>query len=135
MAEAILTKDVTLSYATTADAYTKLNNLQEVPEIGNNAPERLDVTTLDDAVKKYINGLGDSAQELAFKFVYTKDDEQFTTLSGMTGTSVKWKVTLPNEGVTATFDGIPMVKTDSISVNNYITYTLTIIVETEITFA
>jgi hypothetical protein len=128
----ILTKGIKLSYSTgDAGSFTALTNLQEIPEIGNGAPEKIEVTTLSDNVKTYIAGLGDSGQELAFKFLYEK--EQFETLLDMT-TSYKWQVSMP-DGVTASFDGTPSVKFDGASPNNAITYTLTVLVESEIIFA
>ena len=127
----ILTKGITLSYGSGAE-FTVLTNLMEVPEIGNGAPEKIEVTVLTDNVKKYIAGLGDSGQELAFKFLYEK--EQFESLIELAGTSYSWKVSMP-DGVAATFEGQCAVKFDSSSPNNALTYTLTIIVESEIIFA
>lgn len=129
----MLTKNITLGYAASGTSeYTTLTNLQEIPEIGNGAPEKVEVTVLTDNVKKYIAGLGDSGQDLAFKFLYEKT--QFESLAGMAGTSYSWKVTMP-DGVTGTFNGVPAVKFDSASPNNAVTYTLTVIVESEITFS
>lgn len=125
----ILTKGITLSYGA-AESYTVLTNLMEIPEIGNGAPEKIETTVLTDNVKTYTAGLGDSGQDLAFKFLYEK--EQFETLLAMTE-STGWKVSMP-DGVNATFQGMPSVKFDSASPNNALTYTLTIIVESEITF-
>lgn len=130
MANAILTKGIKLSYGS-EDSYTELLDLMEIPEIGNGAPEKIEVTTLADNVKTYIAGLGDSGQELGFKFLYKK--EQFQTLLAM-NESCSWKVEMP-DGVYATFSGTPSVKFDGASPNNAITYTLTVIVESEITFA
>lgn len=131
MADGILTKGITLGYKPVGEvAYTILTNLQEIPEIGNGAPEKIETTTLDDNVKTYIAGLGDSGQELAFKFLY--DKTQFQTLLALDGTQ-GWQVAMP-DGITAEFEGTPAVKFDSASPNNALTYTLTIIVESEITF-
>lgn len=129
----ILTKGISLSYKTASGAgeYTKLTNLQEIPEIGNGEKEKVEVTVLDDNVKKYIAGLGDSGQTLAFKFLYEK--EQFTALMALEG-SMEWKVTMPDD-VAATFTGTPSVKFDSASTNNAVTYTLSVLVESEIEFA
>jgi hypothetical protein len=129
----ILTKGITLGYRTGDNqvAYSILTNLQEIPEIGNGAPEKIETTTLADNVKTYIAGLGDSGQELAFKFLYEKT--QFETLIGLTS-SCGWQVSMP-DGVTATFNGTPSVKFDAASPNNALTYTLTVIVESEIEFA
>lgn len=128
----ILTKNIKLSYgAKGSSQFKELLNLQEIPEIGNGAPEKIEVTVLTDNVKKYIAGLGDSGQDLSFKFLYVK--EQFQELLALTETQT-WQVSMP-DGVTATFDAVPSVKFDSASPNNAITYTLTLIVESEIVFA
>lgn len=126
----ILTKGIKLSYKTSGETYTELTNLINLPEIGNGEKEMIDVTVLTDDFKKSISGLGDSAQTLAFKFLYVKD--QFTTLIGMTD-SCGWKVEMP-DGVNATFTGTPSVKFDSASPNAALTYTLSIGVESAITF-
>lgn len=128
----LLTKGIKLSYAAKGTTeFTELTNLQEIPEIGNGAPEKIEVTVLTDEAKKYIAGLGDSGQDLAFKFLYEK--EQFEDLIEIKSTQT-WKVEMP-DGVNATFDAVPSVKFDSASPNNAITYTLTLIVESVITFA
>ena len=128
----LLTKGIKLSYAAKGtDTFKELLNLQEIPEIGNGAPEKIEVTVLTDSTKKYIAGLGDSGQDLSFKFLYVK--EQFQELLELEGTQ-SWKVEMP-DGVTASFDAVASVKFDSASPNNAITYTLTLIVESVIVFA
>lgn len=128
----ILSKGITLSYKVgEASSYTVLTNLQEIPEIGNGAPEKVEVTVLTDNVKKYIAGLGDSGQELGFKFLY--DKTQFTSLAALDD-SCEWKVEMP-DGVSATFNGTPSVKFDGAGTNAALTYTLTVTVESEIAFA
>jgi hypothetical protein len=128
----LLTKGIKLSYAAKGTTeFKELTNLQEIPEIGNGAPEKIEVTVLTDEAKKYIAGLGDSGQDLSFKFLYVK--EQFQELIELNETQ-SWKVEMP-DGVMATFDAFPSVKFDSASPNNAITYTLTLIVESVITFA
>lgn len=128
-----LSKGIKLSYKSAdGSTFTELTNLQEIPELGNNAKEKVDVTVLSDSAKKSIDGLSDTAQDLSFKFLY--DKEQFTTLAALT-TSTDWKVELPSEGNIATFSGTPSVKLDSAGVGAALTYTLTISVNTVITFA
>jgi hypothetical protein len=127
----ILTKDMTLSYGT-GETKKVLTNLMEIPEIGNNAPEKIDVTVLTDDVKKSISGLGDSAQDLAFKFLY--EEEQFTELCALTATQ-NWEVALPNNGKKATFTGTPSVKLGAAAPNGALTYTLNVSVESKIVFA
>ena len=128
-----LSRGIKLSYKSgDGSTFTELTNLQEIPELGNNAKEKVDVTVLSDSAKKSIDGLSDTAQDLSFKFLY--DKVQFTTLAALT-TSTDWQVELPSEGNTATFSGTPSVKLDSVGVGAALTYTLTISVNTEITFA
>lgn len=127
----ILTKGITLSYGASAEGLTPLTNLMEIPEIGNGAKEKIETTTLADNVKTYIAGLGDSGQDLAFKFLYEK--EQFETLMAINATQ-HWAVSMP-DGIKAKFTGTPSVRFDAASPNSALTYTLTVLVESEITFA
>lgn len=127
----ILTKGITLSYGASAESVTALTNLMEIPEIGNGAKEKIETTTLADNVKTYIAGLGDSGQDLAFKFLYEK--EQFETLMAIEATQ-HWEVAMP-DGIKATFTGTPSVRFDAASPNSALTYTLTVLVESEIAFA
>ena len=126
----ILSKGITLSYKVDGE-FVALTNLQEIPEIGNGAREKIEVTTLADDNKQYIAGLGDSGQELAFKFLHEK--AQFTALAAITETT-DWEVALP-DGIKATFAGTPSIKMDSASANAALTYTLTVMVESDIAFA
>ena len=127
----ILTKGITLSYkAASGSDYTVLTNLMEIPEIGNGEKEMIDITVLTDEVKKSIAGLGDSAQTLAFKFLYEK--EQFQTLAAM-DESCDWKVAMP-DGIAATFAATPAVRFDSAAPNAALTYTLNLSVESAIAF-
>jgi hypothetical protein len=127
----ILSKGITLSYKVDGGEFVALTNLQEIPEIGNGAREKIEVTTLADDNKQYIAGLGDSGQELSFKFLHEK--AQFTALVAINETT-DWEVALP-DGIKATFAGTPSVKMDSASANAALTYTLTVMVESDITFA
>jgi hypothetical protein len=128
----LLSKGIKLSYKMDGHStWNELTNLQEIPEIGNGAPEKIEVTVLSDEAKKYIAGLGDSGQELSFKFLYEKT--QFSTLAALDGTQ-DWQVELP-DGATATFKGVPSVKMGSAGTNAAVNYSLTIIVESLITFA
>lgn len=132
----VLTKGMSLKY----DGATEdLKNLMEIPELGNNAPEKIDITVLSDDVKKSMAGLADSAQDLAFKFLY--DEAQFKALVALeaAGDSIGWEVGFPRDaGSTtykkATFTGVPSVKLGAAAPNGALTYTLTISVDSKITF-
>lgn len=126
---AILSKGIKLSYSSTGtQSYTDLTDLLEIPSLGGSV-DKVDVTTLADASKKYINGIKDYG-DLAFKFNYAK--EQFTTLNGLTG-SINFKVTLPDT-TTATFSGEPSVSLEGVGVGAAMTYTLNISLDSDIEF-
>ena len=126
---AILSKGIKLSYSSTGtESYTDLTDLLEIPSLGGSV-DKVDVTTLADASKKYINGIKDYG-DLAFKFNYAK--AQFTTLNGLTG-SVNFKVTLP-DNTTATFSGEPSVSLEGVGVGAAMTYTLNISLDSDIEF-
>lgn len=126
---AILSKGIKLSYSSTGtESYTDLTDLLEIPSLGGSI-DKVDVTTLADASKKYINGIKDYG-DLAFKFNYAK--EQFTTLNGLTG-SINFKVTLPDT-TTATFSGEPSVSLEGVGVGAAMTYTLNISLNSDINF-
>lgn len=126
---AILSKGIKLSYSSTGtESYTDLTDLLEIPSLGGSV-DKVDVTTLADASKKYINGIKDYG-DLAFKFNYAK--EQFTTLNGLTG-SINFKVTLPDT-TTATFSGEPSVSLEGVGVGAAMTYTLNVSLDSDIAF-
>lgn len=126
---AILSKGIKLSYSSTGtESYTDLTDLLEIPSLGGSV-DKVDVTTLADASKKYINGIKDYG-DLAFKFNYAK--EQFTTLNSLTG-SIHFKVTLPDT-TTATFSGEPSVSLEGVGVGAAMTYTLNISLDSDIAF-
>ena len=126
---AILSKGIKLSYSSTGtESYTDLTDLLEIPSLGGSV-DKVDVTTLADASKKYINGIKDYG-DLAFKFNYAK--EQFNTLNGLTG-SIHFKVTLP-DNTTATFSGEPSVSLEGVGVGAAMTYTLNISLDSDIAF-
>ena len=126
---AILSKGIKLAYSSTGtESYTDLTDLLEIPSLGGSV-DKVDVTTLADASKKYINGIKDYG-DLAFKFNYAK--AQFTTLNGLTG-SVNFKVSLP-DNTTATFSGEPSVSLEGVGVGAAMTYTLNISLDSDIEF-
>ena len=120
---ATISKGIKLSYKASASEsqYTELTNLQEIPDLGGEA-EAIEITTLADAAHMYTDGILNYGDSLAFKFLY--DKEQFTTLTGLTGSN-SWKVELP-DGATCTFTGTSSVKLDSVGVNAALTYQLSI---------
>ena len=68
----VLTKGIELGYKTSGagETYTKVAGLQSIPDIGG-APEQLDITTFDDTMMHYMNGLKDVGS-MEFTFLYDK---------------------------------------------------------------
>lgn len=129
----ILTKGIKLSYKKQS-TYEEILNLQECPDLGGTA-EKVDVTVLADGNKKYINGVKDFG-DLAFKFLYDNSGatSNYRIVRGLeeAGSVVDWKVTFPDNTEFA-FSGEVTTSIDGASVNNAITFTANITLNSDIT--
>ena len=126
---AVISKGITLSYKTGVGAYTKLTNLQEIPELGGDT-EAIEITTLADAAHVYTDGIKNYGDSLAFKFLYDVDQYEVLVSISMADTNPTWQVELP-DGVACEFGGSSSVKLDGVGVNAALTYTLNIKPSTE----
>ena len=128
----LLTKDITLSYKKNS-SYEVLDGLQEVPSLGG-TPDKVEVTTLADASRRYIKGIKDYG-DLTFKFLYQNDTEtsNFRILRGLeeSGKIVEWKVDFP-DGTGFAFSGECTVAPSDGAVNAAITFNLTISLNSDI---
>ena len=117
-----------------ASSFTELEYLMEVPEFGG-APEKIDVTTLSDKVKKYVPGIKDLG-DLVFKFLYDNSSEtaNYRVLKSMenAGTAVTFQILYP-DGTAHQFDAIPSVKMDAGTLNGALTFSATMILQSDIT--
>ena len=130
----ILTKDTKLSYKTAAEGtFAEIDLLMEVPELGGD-PEKLDVTTLADGVKKYIPGVKDLG-DLAFKFLYDNSGatSNYRILKGLqdNNTLATFKVEYP-DGTGHEFDAYASVKMDAAAVNAAMTFTASFSLQSDI---
>ena len=129
----LLTKDIKLSYKN-SDQYVEIANLQECPELGGTA-EKVEVTTLADGNKKYINGIKDFG-DLAFKFLYDNSTttSNYRVVRGLeeAGNVVDWKVTFP-DNTEFMFSAEVTTAIDSASVNNALTFTENFTLNSDIT--
>lgn len=130
-------KGTKLSVATVPQSgdpvYKSLYGLFNVPEMGG-TPEMIDVTNLEDSIKRNIPGIGDTGT-LDFEF-YATDNETDTSsqirdtwniLRGyqVAGTELMWKLEYPDsEGFT--WKGKCTVRRQATGVNSAIKFTLTI---------
>ena len=153
----ILSQGITLSIkkADLEPDYTVIPGLLEVPDIGGTT-EKIDVTTLADTSRQYINGIKDYG-ELTFKFVYdglccdgsAGNSEKVSNYQFLydlfEGSNAdtenkpkKWKIeykSTPTRHFNFTFDGYGSLSMDSASVNSALTFTLTITLASDIAYA
>lgn len=137
---AILSKEITLKYdavgTTGTQTYTKIiKDVLEIPDLGDNLPEKVDITTLGDSEKKYMDGLEDNTQDLQIKLLHSS--EQYATIAALNGAEQAFQITLPaDDGTsTATFTGKPYIKLSGLSVGGTMEDVLTIRVTSKIVFA
>lgn len=125
MPTGLLSLGATLSYSASGGTFTVLSGLQEIPEIGG-TPEKVEVTTLADDTKRYINGIKDFG-DLAFTFLYDNADAtaSFRVLQGLevAGDAIEFKVTYP-DSTEFTFSALPSVTMGGATVNGALTFTL-----------
>lgn len=149
----ILSQGITLSIkkADSTGEYTVIPGLLEVPDIGGTT-EKIDVTTLADTSRQYINGIKDYG-ELTFKFLYDglcckdgMDDVSnyqflYDLFEGRNagGDGPKdWKLQYKSTSTRQfnfTFKGYGSLSMDSASVNSALTFTLTITLASDIAYA
>lgn len=133
--DGVLTKGVTLSYKKSGETdYTMIHGLQEFPDIGG-APEQIDITTLEDGMMHYMNGLKDNGT-MEFIFLYDKNDtstSNFQVLCALedSGDTVSWEVELPT-GTKFHWDGEVAVTVSGTGVNDALHFTASIGVATDI---
>lgn len=84
----VLTKGIELRYREAnsegefSGDFTKLNDLQEIPDLGGTT-DTVEVTTFDDAAHMYIKGLLDYGDSVDFTFLY--EATQFAMFGAMNG--------------------------------------------------
>ena len=133
-ATGILTKSTKLFYKK-ADAFVDLGeDLMEFPDLGASA-EQVDVTTLADGARRYINGIKDFGS-LDFKFLYDGAAEQgaYKQLKALETANevVEFKILLP-DGIALGFKGFVSVTIAGGAVGDAMTFTLTINLNSDIT--
>lgn len=132
----LLTKGITLGYKSggSGSSYTTIPNLQASPMLGG-TPERVDVTTLEDSNRKYIQGVKEY-DELEFTFLYDNSGatSNYRVLRGLeeAGDVVDWEVSLP-DGTKFHFSGEVATSINEAEVNAAITFVANITLNSDIT--
>lgn len=131
MAQGLLTKNTELHYKSGTN-FTRIDYLMGVPELGGD-PEQVEVTTLQDSVKKYIPGVREPG-DLAFQFLYDNEGatSNFRILKGLqdAGTAAEFKVVFP-DGTEWKFTALVSVKINSGEVNSALTFTASMMLQSE----
>lgn len=113
--------------------YVVIPGLQEIPEMGGSR-DKVEVTTLSDKAKRSIFGIKDYG-DLGFKFLYDNStaDSNYRVLRklGEADKLASYQIEYP-DGTTASFDAFVSVKLDSVKVNGALTFTATMMVQTDI---
>ena len=111
----------------------EIAGLTDIPDMGA-APEKLDVTTLADEYRQYINGVKDFG-DLDFTFIYESVAEgNYAQLAAMEGAGVKsCIVTFPDKS-TFTFSGDISVRIVGVGVNAVITFVMSVALQSEIEY-
>lgn len=121
-------------YKGTSSSKAKLPNLQSTPELGG-TPEKIDVTTLEDSVRQYINGVKDYG-DLEFTFLYDgdKSDSAFKTLKAAEGTPDTYTLELP-DGTSFSWMADVSVRMSGIEVNGALTFIASFAMQSEVTYS
>lgn len=139
---AISTYKTFLMHKTSTDAWEKLLDIKEFPDLGG-APEMLETTTMSDKMQTYIMGI-QSADALDFTCNYDKTEySKLIALSGKTESYAIWMGGTEEDDVVTpsgtdgkfTFDGQLSVYVNGANVNEVIEMTVTIAPSTPIEMA
>lgn len=112
---------------------SKIEGLTDIPDMGA-TPEKLDVTTLADEYRQYINGVKDFG-DLEFTFIYESGaDGNYAKLAALEGKGVQeCSVKFP-DGATFSFEGDISVRILGVGVNAVITFAMSVALQSEIAY-
>lgn len=114
--------------------WAELVDLMEIPELGGSA-DTIETTTLADSAHTYTQGLKNYGDSLSFKFLYSPT-VWFEVGKLIDSPHARFKVVLPDSNeLTCEFGGYASVKMDAVGVNAALTFTLTIIPNTEMAWS
>ena len=97
---AITTEHTYLIYkSASGSTWSKLVDIKEFPDLGG-APATVEITTLSDHMKKYLNGLADPG---ALEFNCNYDKADYTTLVGLEGETLDYGIQFGKSGDAGVF--------------------------------
>ena len=108
-----------------------ISGLTDIPDMGA-TPEKLDVTTLADASRQYIEGIKDYG-DLEFNFIYESGtDGNYAKLNALDGDQ-ECVVTFP-DGSKFTFTGEVSLRILGVGVNAVITFAMSVALSSDIEY-
>lgn len=108
-----------------------ISGLTDIPDMGA-TPEKLDVTTLADASRQYIEGIKDYG-DLEFNFIYESGaDGNYAKLNALDGDQ-ECVVTFP-DGSKFTFTGEVSLRILGVGVNAVITFAMSVALSSDIVY-
>ncbi len=111
----------------------EIKGLTDIPDMGA-SPEKLDVTTLADEYRQYINGVKDFG-DLEFTFIYESGAEgNYAQLADLEGKGVQECVVTFPDNATFTFSGDISVRILGVGVNAVITFAMSVALQSEIEY-
>lgn len=126
---AIATINTYLNYkATAGGTYAKLIDITEFPDLGG-TPEQIDVTTLTNTTRQYIQGVKDTSD---VNFTANFDKTAYETINGLTTTT--YFQVLMADGSAFQFTGTASAYVNGGGVNEAVTMTITIYPTSDVTF-
>lgn len=112
---------------------SKISGLTDIPDMGA-SPEKLDVTTLADEYRQYINGVKDFG-DLEFTFIYESGEGgNYKQLAALEGKGVQECIVTFPDGATFTFSGDISVRILGVGVNAVITFAMSVALQSEIVY-
>lgn len=131
MAKEIITAGTKLCMG---EGKVELTGLLSTPDLSEGEPEKIEVTTLADVSKRYINGLKDLGDGLEFEFNYeSQADSSYFKLRTVEegGETEKFEVVFP-DGLTFAFDAYVATKFSGASVGEQVKFTATLTIASKI---
>ena len=122
MAVGLSTMGVKMKYKSSGETYTELPNMQSTPSL-KGEEEKIDVTTLTDTFRRYIDGVKDYGN-LDFVFLYdaNQTDSSFNKMKAVEGEDIQYKLELPDKSAFE-FSAAVKVGINEMEVNSGITFT------------
>ena len=130
-----MAKHSSIGIKLTVGDYAEVSGLTDIPDMGA-TPEKLDVTTLADEYRQYINGVRDFG-DLEFTFIYESGAEgNYAKLAQIeaAGENVQCEVEFP-DGAKFAFSGEIALRIVGVGVNAVITFVMSVALASDIEYS